>query len=70
MGVYPDFNISAFGSTSQYQNFTQSLCYFKLKKHKPWFDEECSKVLHERKWFELQQFQDPSQKNENIWKTQ
>jgi hypothetical protein len=26
-----------------------SLGYFKLKKHKPWFDERCSKLLDQRK---------------------
>jgi hypothetical protein len=27
----------------------ESLGYFELKKHKPWFDEGCSKILDERK---------------------
>jgi hypothetical protein len=27
----------------------ESLGYFELKKHKPWFDEECSKLLDQRK---------------------
>jgi hypothetical protein len=26
-----------------------SLGYFELKKHKPWFDEGCSKLLAQRK---------------------
>jgi hypothetical protein len=36
----------------------ESLCYFEMKKHKPWFDEECSKVLHQRKEAKLQWLQD------------
>jgi hypothetical protein len=27
----------------------ESLGYFELKKHKPWFDEGCSKILHRKK---------------------
>jgi hypothetical protein len=27
----------------------ESLCYYELKKHKPWFDEGCSKLLDHRK---------------------
>jgi hypothetical protein len=27
----------------------ESLGYFELKKHKPWFDEGCSKLLDQRK---------------------
>jgi hypothetical protein len=26
-----------------------SLGYYELKEHKPWFDEECSKLLDQRK---------------------
>jgi hypothetical protein len=26
-----------------------NLIYYELKKHKPWFDEGCSKLLHQRK---------------------
>jgi hypothetical protein len=37
-----------------------SLCYFELKKHKPWFDEGCSKLLDERKQPKLQWLQAPS----------
>jgi hypothetical protein len=25
----------------------ESLSYYELKKHKPWFDEGCSKLLHQ-----------------------
>jgi hypothetical protein len=28
--------------------------YFELKKHKPWFDEACSKLLDQRKQDKLQ----------------
>jgi hypothetical protein len=32
----------------------QNLSYFELKKHKPWFDEGCSKLLDQRKQAKLQ----------------
>jgi hypothetical protein len=38
----------------------ESLGHFELKKHKPWFDEGCSKLLDERKEAKLQWLQDPS----------
>jgi hypothetical protein len=41
----------------------ESLGYFELKKHKPWFDEGCSKLLDERKQAKLQWLQDPSEIN-------
>jgi hypothetical protein len=31
-----------------------SLCYDELKKHKPWFDEGCSRLLDQRKQAKLQ----------------
>jgi hypothetical protein len=34
-----------------------------LKKHKPWFNEECSKLLDQRKQAKLQWLQDPSEIN-------
>jgi hypothetical protein len=34
-----------------------------LKKHKPWFDEGCSKLLDQRKQAKLQWLQDPSEVN-------
>jgi hypothetical protein len=40
-----------------------SLGYCKLKKHKPWFDEACSKLLDQRKQSKLQWLQDPSEVN-------
>jgi hypothetical protein len=33
---------------------TESLGYFELKKHKPWFDERCSKLVDQRKQAKLQ----------------
>jgi hypothetical protein len=41
----------------------ESLGYFELKKHKPWFDEGCSEVLDQRKQAKLQWLQDPSEIN-------
>jgi hypothetical protein len=36
---------------------------YELKKHKPWFDERCSKLLDQRKQAKLQWLQDPSEIN-------
>jgi hypothetical protein len=41
----------------------ESLGYFELKKHKPWFDEGFSKLLAQRKEAKLQWLQDPSELN-------
>jgi hypothetical protein len=41
----------------------ESLGYFKFKKHKPWFDEGCSKLLHQRKQENMHWLQDPSEIN-------
>jgi hypothetical protein len=41
----------------------ESLGYFELKKHKPWFDEGSSKLLDQRKEAKLQWLQDPSETN-------
>ncbi|PNF32310.1 hypothetical protein B7P43_G16244, partial [Cryptotermes secundus] len=38
-----------------------SLGYYEPKKHKPWFDEGCSKFLDQRKQAKLQWLQDPSE---------
>jgi hypothetical protein len=38
-----------------------SLGYFELKKHKPWFDEGCSKLLDQRKQTKLQWLQEPNE---------
>jgi hypothetical protein len=40
-----------------------SLSYYELKKHKLWFNEECSELLGQRKEVELQWLQDPSEIN-------
>jgi hypothetical protein len=37
--------------------------YYELKKHKPWFDEGCSKLLDQRKQVKLQWLQDPNEIN-------
>jgi len=40
---------------------TESLGYYELKEHKPCLDEECSKLLDQRKQAKLQRLQNPSQ---------
>jgi hypothetical protein len=37
--------------------------YFEFKKHKPWFDEGCSKLLDQRKQAKLQRLQNPDEIN-------
>jgi hypothetical protein len=44
----------------------ESLGYFELKKHKPWFDEGCSELLDQRKQAKLQWLQDRSAINGRI----
>jgi hypothetical protein len=39
----------------------ESLGNYELKQHKPWFDEECSRMLSERKQATLQRIQHGSQ---------
>jgi hypothetical protein len=39
----------------------ESLGYYELKKHKPWFDEGGSKLLDQRKQAKLQWLQDTSE---------
>jgi hypothetical protein len=39
----------------------ESLGYYELKKHKPWFDEGCSTLLEQRKQLKLQWLQDPTE---------
>jgi hypothetical protein len=43
----------------------ESLGYYELKQHKPWFDEGCSELLDQRKKAKLQWLQDPSEINGN-----
>jgi hypothetical protein len=45
------------------ENVKASLGYYELKKHKPWFDEGCSKLLDPRKQARVQWLQDPSEIN-------
>jgi hypothetical protein len=40
-----------------------SLSYYELEQHRPWFDEGCSKLLDQRKQSKLQWLQDPSEIN-------
>jgi hypothetical protein len=41
----------------------QSLGYYELKMHKPWFDEGCSKLLDQREQAKMQGLQDPNEIN-------
>jgi hypothetical protein len=41
----------------------ESLGYYELNKHKPWFNAGCSQLLHQRKQAKLQCLQDPSEIN-------
>jgi hypothetical protein len=41
----------------------KSLGYYELKKHKPWFDERCYKLIHQKKQAKLQWLQDPYEIN-------
>jgi hypothetical protein len=40
----------------------ESLRYYELTTHTPWFDERYSKLLDKKKHAKLQWFQDPSEK--------
>jgi hypothetical protein len=40
-----------------------SLGYYELRKHKSWFNEGCSELLHQRKQVNLQWLKDPSEIN-------
>jgi hypothetical protein len=41
----------------------KNLGYYELKKHKPWFDKGCSKLLDRRKQAKQHRFKDPSTTN-------
>jgi hypothetical protein len=41
----------------------ESLGHYELQQHKPWFDDECSKLIHRRKQAKLQLLQNLSQVN-------
>jgi hypothetical protein len=52
---------SAWETITEYTNFSQrDLGYYKLKKHKKWLNEGCSKLLQQRKQAKLQWLQDPN----------
>jgi hypothetical protein len=38
----------------------ESLGHYELQQHKPWFDDECSKLIDRRKQAKLQWLQNPS----------
>jgi hypothetical protein len=40
-----------------------NLGYYRLKNNKPWFDDECSKLIYQQKQAKLQWLQNPSQIN-------
>jgi hypothetical protein len=44
-------------------SFKETLGYYELKQHKPWFNKGCSELLDERKQAKLQWLQDPSEIN-------
>jgi hypothetical protein len=41
-----------------------NLGYHRLKRNKPWFDDECSKLIAQRKQIKLQWLQNPNQSTE------
>jgi len=41
----------------------ESICLYELKQHKPWFDEECSRLLDQRTQAKMQWLQDQNQRN-------
>jgi hypothetical protein len=41
----------------------ESLGHYELQQHKPWFDDECSKLIDRRKQVKLQWLQNLSQVN-------
>jgi hypothetical protein len=43
----------------------ESIGYYELKKHTPWFEGGCSKLLDQRKQAKLQWLHDPSEINGN-----
>jgi hypothetical protein len=48
---------------SAWETIRENIGYFELKQHKPWFDEGCSKLLHQRKQAKLQWLHEPSEIN-------
>jgi hypothetical protein len=41
----------------------ESLGYYELQQRKPWFNDECTKLIYRRKQAKLQWLQNPSQVN-------
>jgi hypothetical protein len=41
----------------------ESLSYYEIKNYKPWFDEECTVLLDQRKEANLHWLQDPRKRN-------
>jgi hypothetical protein len=44
----------------------ENLGYHRLKHNKPWFDDDCSKLIDQRKQAKLQWLQNPSQINGDV----
>jgi hypothetical protein len=61
-----DFH-NAWGSIKQIikTSAKENLGYQKLKHNKPWFDDECLKLIDQRKQAKLQWLQNPNQINED-----
>jgi hypothetical protein len=43
----------------------ESLILYEMKQHKPWFEEECSRFLDQRKQAKMQWLQDPNENHDN-----
>jgi hypothetical protein len=50
-------------STTKKERERERLGYCEFKKHKPWFNKECSKFVNQRKQAKLQCLQDPNEIN-------
>ena len=48
----------------------ESTGYYKVKKKKPWFDDDCSNVVERRKKAKLKSLQDPTQLNRDNYHTE
>ena len=51
------------GRTLKKMSAKKSLVLYELKQHKPWFDEECLRILDQRKRAKINWLQDPNQRN-------
>jgi hypothetical protein len=64
--VLEDFKINSSWETIRENvdiSAKESLCYYELKKHMPWFEDGCSKLLSQRAQANLQRLQDSSEIN-------